>query len=56
MRLWGLVLLYSEALFKAINGANMRIPEDGTILMTVADRDKEEASQLAKALLIGLSH
>ena len=47
----GIGRTYSEALFKAINGANMRIPEDGTILMTVADRDKEEASQLAKALL-----
>ena len=29
----------------------MRIPEDGTILMTVADRDKEEASQLAKGFI-----
>ena len=26
----------------------MRIPEDGTILMTVADRDKAEACELAK--------
>ena len=46
----GIGRTYSEALFKAINGANMRIPEDGTILMTVADRDKDEASQLAKRL------
>ncbi|ETJ45129.1 Carbamoyl-phosphate synthase large chain, partial [human gut metagenome] len=29
----GIGRTYSEALFKAINGANMRIPEDGTILM-----------------------
>lgn len=42
---------YSEALFKAINGASMRIPDQGTILMTVADRDKEEASQLAKGFI-----
>lgn len=47
----GIGRTYSEALFKAINGANMRIPEDGTILMTVADRDKEEASQLAKGFI-----
>ncbi len=39
----GIGRTYSEALFKAINGANMRIPEDGTILMTVADRDKAES-------------
>jgi len=47
----GIGRTYSEALFKAINGANMRIPEDGTILMTVADRDKDEASQLAKGFI-----
>ncbi|CAJ0592297.1 unnamed protein product [Cylicocyclus nassatus] len=47
----GIGRTYSEALFKAINGANMHIPEDGTILMTVADRDKEEASQLAKGFI-----
>ena len=47
----GIGRTYSEALFKAINGANMRIPEDGTIMMTVADRDKEEASQLAKGFI-----
>lgn len=42
---------YSEALFKAINGANMRIPDKGAILMTVADRDKEEAARLAKGFI-----
>ncbi|KGF47060.1 carbamoyl phosphate synthase large subunit [Veillonella montpellierensis DNF00314] len=42
---------YSEALFKAIHAANMRIPEAGTILMTVADRDKKEACQLAKGFI-----
>lgn len=41
-------LFVFEALFKAINGANMRIQKDGTILMTVADRDKAEACELAK--------
>ena len=47
----GIGRTYSEALFKAINGANMRIPEDGTILMTVADRDKAEACELAKGFI-----
>lgn len=42
---------YADALFKAVNGANMRIPEKGQILITVADRDKEEASQLAKGFI-----
>ena len=47
----GIGLTYSEALFKAIHGANMRIPEKGHILMTVADRDKEEAARLAKGFI-----
>lgn len=47
----GIGRTYSDALYKAINGANMRIPEAGSILMTVADRDKEEASQLAKGFI-----
>lgn len=40
---------YSRALYKAITGAGMNIPTKGTILFTVADRDKEEMQQLAKA-------
>lgn len=47
----GIGRTYSEALFKAIHGANMRIPEKGHILMTVADRDKEEAVRLAKGFI-----
>lgn len=39
---------YSEALYKAVNGAKMKIPAGGTILVTVADRDKAEALQLAE--------
>ena len=31
---------YSEALYKAVNGAKMKIPAGGTILVTVAVRDK----------------
>ena len=42
---------YSEALFKAIHGANMRIPQKGNILLTVADRDKAEATELAKGFI-----
>ena len=42
---------YSEALFKAIHGANMRIPEKGNLLLTVADRDKAEATELAKGFI-----
>ena len=44
----GIGRTYSEALYKAVNGAKMKIPAGGTILVTVADRDKEEALQLAK--------
>ena len=44
----GIGKTYSEALYKAVNGAKMRIPAGGTILLTVADRDKEEAMQLAE--------
>nr|WP_269140274.1 carbamoyl-phosphate synthase large subunit [Pectinatus sottacetonis] len=40
---------YSRALYKAITGAGMNIPKKGTILFTVADKDKEEMQQLAKA-------
>ena len=47
----GIGRTYSEALFKAIHGANMRIPEKGHLLMTVADRDKEEAARLAKGFI-----
>ena len=47
----GIGKTYSEALYKAVNGANMRIPAGGTILMTVADRDKEESAALAKGFM-----
>lgn len=44
----GIGKTYSEALYKAVSGAKMRIPAGGTILLTVADRDKEEALILAE--------
>ncbi len=40
---------YARALYKAITGAGMNIPKNGCILFTVADKDKEEMKQLAKA-------
>lgn len=40
---------YARALYKAITGAGMNIPVQGRILFTVADKDKEEMKQLAKA-------
>ncbi len=39
---------YARALYKAITGAGMNIPMFGTVLFTVADKDKEEAAELAK--------
>lgn len=38
---------YQEALYKAVIAANMHVPTGGNILITVSDRDKEEASRLA---------
>ena len=40
---------YARALYKAITGAGIVIPKNGCILFTVADKDKEEMKQLAKA-------
>lgn len=42
---------YARALYKAITGAGMNVPEHGTVLFTVADKDKEEGGELAKGLL-----
>ena len=40
---------YARALYKAITGAGMNVPTEGKILFTVADKDKDEMKQLAKA-------
>ena len=40
---------YARALYKAIIGSGLHIPTKGCILFTVADKDKEEMKQLAKA-------
>lgn len=42
---------YSRALYKAIIGAGMNIPDKGTILFTVADKDKDEMLPLARAFV-----
>jgi carbamoyl-phosphate synthase large subunit len=39
---------YARALYKAITAAGMNIPMEGTVLFTLADKDKEEAGDLAK--------
>lgn len=39
---------YDRALYKAITAAGISIPENGTVLVTVADKDKAEAAGLAK--------
>ncbi len=40
---------YARALYKAIVGSGTNVPTNGCILFTVADKDKEEMKQLAKA-------
>ena len=40
---------YARALYKAITGAGMNIPTEGTILFTVANKDKDEMKQLGRA-------
>ncbi|NLP42090.1 MAG: carbamoyl-phosphate synthase large subunit [Veillonellaceae bacterium] len=39
---------YDRALYKAIIASGISIPSDGTVLVTVADKDKAEAAVLAK--------
>jgi carbamoyl-phosphate synthase large subunit len=39
---------YARALYKAITGAGMNVPKQGTVLFTVADKDKEEGGDLAR--------
>lgn len=44
----GLDADYSFALYKALLGAGMQIPEKGSVLATIADKDKEEALPILK--------
>mgnify|MGYP000844458459 FL=1 len=45
----GLDYHYARALYKAIVGSGLNIPTKGCLLFTVANKDKEELKQLAKA-------
>ncbi|MDD7055899.1 MAG: carbamoyl-phosphate synthase large subunit [Selenomonadaceae bacterium] len=40
---------YARALYKAIIGSGIHVPTHGRVLFTVADKDKDEMKQLAKA-------
>lgn len=42
---------YARALYKALVASGMNIPQQGTVLFTVADKDKEEALQIAKGFV-----
>ncbi|HWR40320.1 MAG TPA: carbamoyl-phosphate synthase large subunit [Patescibacteria group bacterium] len=39
---------YPRALYKAITGAGMNVPASGSVLFTIADKDKEEAGEAAR--------
>ncbi|QAY65442.1 carbamoyl-phosphate synthase large subunit [Paenibacillus protaetiae] len=39
---------YAKALYKGLVGAGMKIPQQGAIIATVADKDKEEATELLR--------
>lgn len=39
---------YARALYKALTAAGMNVPSQGTVLFTVADKDKTEAGELAQ--------
>jgi len=39
---------YAKALYKGLIGAGMKIPTSGAIIATVADKDKEEATELLR--------
>jgi len=40
--------VYAKALYKGLIGAGMKIPTAGAIIATVADKDKEEATELLR--------
>lgn len=39
---------FDKALYKAFEGAGMHLPKTGTVLLTIDDRDKQEALQIAQ--------
>jgi carbamoyl-phosphate synthase large subunit len=40
--------IFTKALYKGLIGSGMKIPDTGTVLATIADKDKEEALQIFK--------
>ena len=42
-----------RALFKALQAANLMMPVTGSVLVTVSDRDKEEAAEITQKLITG---
>ncbi|SMC74379.1 carbamoyl-phosphate synthase large subunit [Sporomusa malonica] len=44
----GIDYQYARALYKGILGAGMNVPQEGTVLITVADKDKPEAGEIAR--------
>ena len=42
-----------RALFKALQAANLMMPVTGSVLVTVSDRDKEEAAEITQKLIPG---
>ncbi len=46
----GLSPSYGEAFFKSQEGVNSPLPTEGTVLISVKDKDKEEVIQVAKSL------
>ncbi len=44
----GLDYHFERALYKAILASGIQIPEEGVILLTIADKDKQEAVELAR--------
>lgn len=41
-------LSFPKALYKAFSGANMQIPDSGSVLLTIEDRDKKKVLPIAK--------
>ena len=41
-------LTFAKALYKAFAGAHMELPENGNVLLTIEDQDKEKILPLAK--------
>jgi carbamoyl-phosphate synthase large subunit len=46
----GIDVDYSKALYKAMVAAGVGVPSGGTLIATIADRDKEEAGELIREL------